>query len=131
MSRDRVEAGSIWGDQIGYSRALRTGNLVFVSGTTATGPDGKAMNPGDSYAQTKEVLRRIELALTQLGLAMADVVQTRMFVADISRWEEIGRAHGEVFRESKPATSMIEVSRLIDPDLMIEMEAVAVADDGP
>ena len=126
MERRNIGSGSAWEPVVGYSRAVRMGSLVFVAGTTAVGADGGVVGPGDLYAQTKRALAIIEAALTEVGAALRDVVRTRMFVTDLSRWEEAGRAHGEVFGEIRPATTMVEVSRLIDPAMLIEIEADAV-----
>ncbi len=124
--RRTVSSGAVWEPVVGYSRAVRVGNWVSVSGTTAADPDGGAVGGADAAEQTREAIRRIEAALRAVGATLADVVRTRLFVTDISRWEEIGRAHGEYFADIRPAASMLEVSALIDPALLVEIEADAV-----
>ena len=125
MTRRLVSSGAKWEPIVGYSRAVRVGNIVHVAGTTSAGADG-VMFPGDAAGQTREILRRIGAALEQAGASLEDVVRTRIYVTDISRWEEVGRAHGEVFGEIRPAATMVEVSRLIDPGMLVEIEAEAV-----
>jgi enamine deaminase RidA (YjgF/YER057c/UK114 family) len=129
--RRLVPAGTVWDAVVGYSRAVRIGQWVSVSGTTAAAEGGGAVGGDDIAAQTREALRRIAVALDQVGARLDDVVRTRMFVTDIARWDEAGRAHGEVFGSIRPATSMVEVSRLIDPALLVEIEADAVVGAEP
>lgn len=126
--RERVSSGRPWESVVGYSRALRVGKLVYVSGTTATNEQGEVVGTGDAYQQTVQTLRNIEAALKQLGVGLEHVVRTRMFVTDISRWQEYARGHAEFFGAIRPATSMVEVSRLIAPEMLVEIEAEAVVD---
>ncbi len=130
MARITISSGAPWEPIVGYSRAVRVGNIVHVAGTTAVGADGKVVGVGDPARQTREILVKIGRALAEAGSSMRDVVRTRVYVTDISRWEEVGRAHGEVFHEIRPASAMVEVSRLIDPEMMVEIEAEAIVVDG-
>lgn len=125
MKRINISSGAKWEDIVGYSRAVKIGNIIEIAGTTSV-EGGKVIGVNDAYLQTKVILQKIERALIETGASLKDVVRTRMFVTDISKWEEVGRAHGEFFRDIKPVTSMVEVKALISPEMLIEIEATAI-----
>jgi enamine deaminase RidA (YjgF/YER057c/UK114 family) len=130
MTRRNISSGAAWEETVGYSRAVRIGNLIEVAGTTAIDGRGEVVGPDDPYVQAKFALEKIGRALVEAGAGFENVIRTRIFVTDIARWEEVGRAHGEIFRDIRPASTLVQVASLVRPDLLVEIEATAVVPEG-
>jgi enamine deaminase RidA (YjgF/YER057c/UK114 family) len=126
IKREKIFSGTPWEPMVGYARAVQAGDVVYVSGTTGTDPTGKVLAPGDAYAQTVQAIRNIEAALVRLGLGLEHVVRTRIYLTQMDRWQEVGKAHGEFFGQIHPASCLVGVSRLVDPEMIVEIEATAV-----